>query len=114
MRKIIQIEEGGATDEQLDAAVDHFISLRASRDRQPVLVFDEDASTPQIYRRTSNGEFLFGAIQVKDRDELRTLLAKTLKKRGMVVIGLVEGSAAREDRAEENPRGRGLRRSNRR
>ena len=113
MPKIIEIAEGGATDEQLDAVVDHFISLRVSRDRQPALVFDDD-NNPTSCRRTTNGEFLFGAIQVKDRDGLRTLLSSMLTRKGRVVIGMVEGSAAREDRTEENPRGRSLRRSNRR
>lgn len=54
MPKVIQIEDGGATEEQLNAAVDHFLSLQATRDRQPALVFDENTSTPQIYTRTSN------------------------------------------------------------
>lgn len=107
MPKIIEIAEGGATETELDEAVDHFISLRVSRDRQPALVFDDERSEPQRYLRTSNGEFLFGAVQVKDRETLRTLLAGILTRRGRVVIGLVEGSAAREDNSAGGSRSGG-------
>jgi len=117
MPKIIEIAEGGATEEQLDDLVDHFISLPVSRDRQPTLIFDDADGKPQTYTRTSRGQLLFGSILVKDRQGLRTLLAGALRGgRTTVGVGLLEGSAAREYREEESPRAgnRGRRRSNRR
>lgn len=116
MPKLIQIENGGPTNEQLDEIVDHFISLPVTRDRQPILIFDDAHGKPLTYKRTSKGELLFGSVLVKDRDSLRTLLAESLQGVNTTVgIGLVEGSTARETRGDnKNPRSMQLRRSNRR
>lgn len=95
MPKPFQIEAGGATEAQIDEIVDEFLKLRVNRERQPVLVFDAEGAI-QSYKRTSNGEWFFGTKRVKDRASLRDCVAHTLNRRGTVLVGLVEGSAAKE------------------
>jgi hypothetical protein len=97
MPTVIEIQDGGATSEQLDALTDQFLGLRVSRSRQPTLVFEGDNQPIETYQRTSNGSWLFDGTLVKDRQTLRDCLEGLLTKRGTITIGLTEGSAARED-----------------